>query len=386
MVAVAANLRPAAAAVGPVVDQIRASLGLSSTAASALLALPLVCFGAAALLAPPLAARLGHSRSIGVALVLLAAGLLLRVTGGVAELFAGTLLAGAAIAIVNVMLPVVVKGRFAGRTGYATAVYMASLTGVAALAAALTVPIEHALGGGWQTALGVWALPAGLALIAWAPQLRDPAPSRSDTGAPPANRPAVPARALLRDPVARQLVVFFGLQAASFYAILSWLPTIFQADGLSATTAGFLLGVSMFMGLPAALMVPGLATRASDQRFFPVGLCALTAIGFVGLIVAPTSVPLLWAALIGLGQGAAFPLAMTMIVLRSGAVAVTTALSTLVQGSGYLIAACGPLLVGAIHDLTGSWSIALGVLACLLIPQALSGAVAGRPVRVGEPR
>jgi CP family cyanate transporter-like MFS transporter len=142
----------------------------------------------------------------------------------------------------------------------------------------------------------------------------------------------------------------------------------------------------MFMGLPAALVIPGLATRARDQRWFPLALCGLTAAGFLGLIIAPASVPLLWAVLIGLGQGACFPLAMTLIVLRSGAAAVTTSLSTLVQGCGYLIAACGPLLVGIVHDVTGSWSAAVGLLAVLLVPQVLSGTAAGRRVRIEVPR
>jgi CP family cyanate transporter-like MFS transporter len=380
---VAANLRPAAATVGPVVDGIRDSLGISSTAASALLALPLVCFGAAAVLAPTLAARLGHARSIAAALALLVVGLVVRVEGGVAELFLGTLLAGAGIAIVNVLLPVLVKRSFPGRTGFATTVYMGALTGVAALAAALTVPIEHALGGGWQVGLGVWAVPAAVGLAVWLPQLREPVPVRA-AGAG-GRAAAAPARQLLRDPIARRLILFFGLQAASFYAMLSWLPSIFKADGLGSTSAGVLLGVSMAMGLPAALVIPGLATRARDQRRFPLALCAITAAGFVGLIVAPTAAPLLWAVLIGLGQGACFPLAMTLIVLRSGAVAVTTSLSTLVQGCGYLIAACGPLLVGAVHDATGSWSAAVVLLALLLIPQVLSGTAAGRPVRIEGP-
>ncbi len=385
MVAVAANLRPAAATVGPVIDGIRDSLGLSSTAASGLLALPLVCFGAAAVLAPPLASRLGHARGIAAALACLVVGLLLRVEGGVAALFVGTLLAGAAIAVVNVLLPVLVKRDFPGRTGFATAVYMASLTGVAALAAALTVPIEHALGGGWQVALGVWAVPAALALLVWMPQLRGPAPPRRPASAAAKPPSPVPVRSLLGDATARRLLVFFGLQAGSFYAMLSWLPSIFKADGLGATSAGVLLGVSMFMGLPAALVIPGLAGRARDQRWFPLALCTLTAAGFVGLIVAPRSVPLLWAVLIGLGQGSCFPLAMTLIVLRSGAVAVTTALSTLVQSCGYLIAACGPLLVGAVHDVSGSWSVAVGLLAVLLVPQVLSGAAAGRRVQIDGP-
>lgn len=378
MFAVAANLRPAASSVGPVLDQVRDALGLSSTAASALLALPLVCFGAMALLAPLLATRLGYGRSIGLALLCLIAGLLGRIAGGAPALYAGTFLAGAAIAVVNVMQPALVKHRFPERTGFATALYSTSMIGVASLAAATTVPIEHALGGDWRLALGIWAVPAALALAVWLPQVREGA----EQGAQPVRLGA--ALGLAGDPVARQLTLFFGLQAASFYAVLSWLPTVFKAEGVSSTSAGVLLAISVIMGLPAALIVPGLAARARDQRLFAVAFCAVTAAGFLGLILAPSSVPWLWAVLIGTGQGACFPLALTLIVLRGPDSALTTALSTLTQGGGYLIAACGPLAVGAVHDLTGSWTAAVAVLAVALAPQALTGLGAGRAVQVGE--
>lgn len=377
MVAVAANLRPAASSVGPVLDQVRDALGLSSTAASVLLALPLVCFGAMALLAPLLATRLGYGRSIGLALVCLIVGLLGRIAGDVPALYAGTFLAGAAIAVVNVMQPALVKHRFPARTGFATALYSTSMIGVASLAAAVTVPIEDWLGGDWKLALGIWAAPAVLALAIWLPQVREGA----EAGAEPIRLGA--ALRLGRDPVARQMTVFFGLQAASFYAVLSWLPTVFQAEGVSSTTAGLLLGVSVIMGLPAALVVPSLAARARDQRFFAVSFCAVTAVGFLGLILAPTSAPYLWAVLIGVGQGASFPLALTLIVLRGPDATVTTGLSTLTQAGGYLIAALGPLTIGAVHDLSGSWTLAVAVLAVALVPQALAGLGAGRPVHVG---
>jgi MFS transporter, CP family, cyanate transporter len=138
------------------------------------------------------------------------------------------------------------------------------------------------------------------------------------------------------------------------------------------------------MGLPCALVVPHLAERAADQRLLAVAFCAVTATGFAGLMIAPGSVPLLWAVLIGTGQGACFPLALTMIVLRSGSVGATAGLSTLVQAFGYLIAAIGPVTAGAIHDLTGSWTPAVAVLLVALVPQALVGAAAGRNVQVRE--
>lgn len=376
MIVVAANLRPAASSVGPALDQIRDGLDLPSTAAAALVGLPLVCFGALALLAPVLAARLGYATTVAVAMTGLVCGLALRIADGVPALFAGTLIAGASIATGNVLMPVLVKRSFPGRPGFATALYSTALIGFASLAAGLTLPIEHALGGGWRLGLGFWAITAAIALVAWLPQLR-----HNDRGeATEVNLRR--ALRLVREPVARHLTLFFGLQSASFYVILSWLPTMLKAEGVGSTAAGVLLGVSMIMGLPAALIVPHLAVRAADQRTQAVAYCAVVAVGFTGLLIAPGSVPLLWAALIGIGQGACFPLALTMIVLRSGSVGATAGLSTVVQAFGYMIAATGPLAAGLIHDLTGSWTPVVAMLLVALVPQALVGAAAGRGVEL----
>ena len=381
MAAVAANLRPAASTVGPVLDEIRDALGLSAIEAGVLTALPPLCFGLLALASPFLAARLGYTRSIALAMAVLTAGLLFRVVDGVPALFVGTIAAGAGIAIGNVLMPVLVKRSFPHRAGLATGIYVGSMIGVASLAAALTIPLQRLLDGDWRVALVIWAIPAAIALVVWLPQVRH--------GSDQASR-ALDLRSavgLLRAPVARQLMFFFGLQAAGFYAILAWLPTIFQSEGVSSTTAGALIGLSMVMGLPAALLIPAMAARARDQRWYVAGGCAASAIGLIGLIVAPASAPFLpylWAIVIGLGQGTCFPLALTMIVLRSGGVGETAGLSTVVQGFGYIVAAIGPFTVGAIHGLTDSWSWAAAFILAMVCLQAVAGMGAGRNIIVGE--
>ena len=185
-------------------------------------------------------------------------------------------------------------------------------------------------------------------------------------------------RELTREPLTWQLTIFFAMQAWGFYATLAWLPSILQSHGLSSTYAGLLLGVSGVMGVPAALVVPSLAVRMRHQGALAAVLAVVTAIGYCGLLLAPAGAPLAWAIVIGLGQGASFPLALTLIVLRSGSAGLTSGLSTHVQGGGYLLAAAGPLLVGALHQLTGSWSVSLVLLIAVLVPQALSGIGAGR--------
>jgi MFS transporter, CP family, cyanate transporter len=374
MLLLAANLRPAAAGIGPLIDRIRAGTGLSAAGAGVLVTLPALCFGALAPLAPALARRVGAQTSAAVAVLVLLLGLLVRLIPGLAFLFAGTMLAGAAIAVGNVLLPVLVRRCFPGRVGLVTGLYTTTLAAFAALAAGISVPVADAFGGGWRPGLAIWAIPAAVALVVWAPQLlrRRPGDGSPDTQ-------VAGARSLLRDKVAWTVTLFFGIQSAGFYATLAWLPSVFHSHGVSTARSGLLLSVSLIAGLAPTLSVPSLAARARHQRPFVFLAIGCAAAGWLGVLLAPTSVPYVWVVLLGVGQNASFPLSLTLVVLRGGTVTSTAALSTLAQTVGYLLAACGPLGIGAIHDLTGSWTPALLVLLALLIPQLIMGLEASRP-------
>jgi len=369
---VAANMRPIATSLGPLLHQIRSSQHMSGAVAGLLTTIPVLCFGAIAPLAGLLSRRVGIARTVALVLCAIIAGLLVRVGGGVALLFAGTMLAAAGAACGNVLLPVVVRRNFSDRVGRMSALYTTALVGFAALAAGVTVPLAHAIGQGWRGGLAIWAAPAVLAALVWLPQLR------RDRSPPPSSVPATRMRALTRDPITWHLTVFFALQSFGFYALLAWMPSIFQAHGLSSTTAGLLLGLSGIMAVPAALLIPMIAARVHEQGTIAIVTAVVTLVGYAGLLLAPAGAPELWAVLIGFGQGASFPLALTMIVLRSGSAQLTSALSTHVQGGGYLLAAAGPFLFGALHDATGSWTASIVVLMAALVPQALTGVGAGR--------
>jgi CP family cyanate transporter-like MFS transporter len=369
---VATNMRPVATSLGPVLHEIRSSEHMSGAVAGLLTTIPVLCFGAVAPLAALLSRRLGIARTIALVLCAIVAGLLVRVAGGVALLFAGTVLAAAGAACGNVLLPVVVRRSFSDRIGRMSALYTTALVGVAALAAGVTVPLSHAIGHGWRGGLAIWAVPALLAAVVWLPQLRrDPPP-------PPSAVAAVRMRALTRDPITWHLTIFFALQSFGFYALLAWMPSIFQSHGLSSTTAGLLLGLAGIMAVPAALLIPLLAARAREQGPIALATALVTLAGYTGLLLAPAGAPELWAVLVGFGQGASFPLVLTMLVLRSGSARLTPALSTHVQGGGYLLAAAGPFLFGALHDATGSWTVSIVMLMAALVPQVLTGIGAGR--------
>jgi MFS transporter, CP family, cyanate transporter len=388
VILVAINLRPAAASIGPVLNRIEVGTGLSSGWAGALATLPVLCFGLLAPLAPVLARRLGLRTSIAGAMCALLAGMIIRLLPGVGFLFLGTGVAGAAIAIGNVLVPVLVRRDFAERTGTAMALYSTSLIGFAALAAGVTVPVANALGGGWRPGLAVWAIPVAAAALAWAPEL-----FRHDVsgeaarigGAATTAQGGHTARALLRRPLAWQVTLFFALQSGGFYATLAWLPSIFRSHGASEGNAGLLLSLTMVVGLITALTVPGLAGRSRNQRWLVAASCALTAAGLLGILLAPMSAPYLWTVLLGLGQNASFPLALMLIVLRGGSVATTEGLSTLAQSVGYVLAALAPLAVGALHGLTSSWTPPLILLLVLVAPQLGFGLGAGRDRRLSVP-
>jgi CP family cyanate transporter-like MFS transporter len=377
VVLIAINLRPAVASVGPVLRDLESDTGLSATGAAVLTSIPIVCFGALAPVAPRLARRLGLRPALGLLLAVMAAGLLLRLVPGLPTLFLGTVLAAGGIAAANVLVPALIKDDYPTRTGPAMGIYTTALTLAAAVAVGVSVPAEHTLGGGWRTALGLWAIPAVLALAVWLPLVRGGAEK------PPESTPAP--GSLLREPIAWQVMGYFGLQALSFYAVLAWLPSLFRDAGFSPATAGGLVSLSAFLQCPVALVVPVLATRIRDQRLLALGAGLFAAAGLLGILTAPAAAPWLWILLLGIGQGAAFPLGLTLVVVRTGQPSVTARLSAMAQSGGYLVASLGPLLVGTLHDVTGSWTASVTLLLVLLVPQIACGWGAGR-ARLAVPR
>jgi CP family cyanate transporter-like MFS transporter len=372
-VLLALNLRTAITSVPPILPD----LGLSSAGESLLTTLPVLLFGGAAAAGPALRARLGEERGLFAALALTAAGIVARGLWTDAALFPATIAACAGIAVLNVLLPSFVRGRFPARVGPMTATYTTALTAGATLAAGLTVPIRDAAGGSNGVALGIWAVPAAVALLAWIPQLRSP--DRHVPG--PRGGPAP--LSLWRSPLAWQVTVFMGLQSLAYYAPLSWLPTIYREQGLSPATAGALLSVFNAVGIAANLATPVIAHRMRDQRAAIAGTVSLTVLGITGLLVAPAGLALLWAVVLGLGQGAALSLALLLMILRAPDHDTAARLSSMAQGVGYLLAAAGPLGMGLLHALTGGWTVPLLAMLVLSACELAAGLGAGRAQVVG---
>ncbi|MEH6417202.1 CynX/NimT family MFS transporter [Pseudomonas sp. CGJS7] len=373
LVLVALNLRPALSSMAPVLGQVSQGLGLNASQAGLLTTLPVLCLGLFAPLAPLLARRFGSERVILGILLTLALGLVVRSTFGAIGVFLGSLMAGASIGIIGVLLPGIVKRDFPQHAGTLTGVYTMALCLGAAMAAGATVPLAQHFDGSWALGLGFWVLPALLAMLVWLPQ------ARQGHGL---HKVAYRVRGLWRDPLAWQVTLYMGLQSSLAYIVFGWLPSILIGRGLTPTEAGLVLSGSVIVQLISSLSAPWLATRGKDQRLAIVVVMSGTLAGLFGCLYAPLSGLWGWAIVLGLGQGGTFALALTLIVLRSKDAHVAANLSSMAQGVGYTLASMGPFAVGLVHDLTGGWTALGWIFAVLGVGAVVFGLGAGRALHV----
>jgi CP family cyanate transporter-like MFS transporter len=379
IVLVALNLRPALAGVGPLVADVRLATGLSNTALGLLTTLPLLAFGLLSAFTPVVTRRLGVEGALGLALLLIGAGTALRAVPPTALLFGGTAVLGVGIALGNVLLPALVKRDFAERSGPMTALYSSAMGLGATAAAGAAVPLAGAVG--WRSSLAAWAALAVLALVAWLPQMRRRTLPRRRVSTLAALRD------LGRSRLAWAVALFMGLQSLAYYVVLAWLPDLLQARGLGAGAAGGMLALSQAAGIAGSALVPLWAGRLRGQRPIIWTLGAVEAVALAGLFVPTASVALagLWVGLLGLVLGGSFGLSLLLLAVRADTPETAAALSGMAQSVGYLVAAVGPFLFGALHDLTGGWTVPLLSLVVVLVAKVAVGLPAARDEQITSP-
>ncbi|MEU2153423.1 MFS transporter [Streptomyces sp. NPDC019396] len=387
LVLAALNLRPAITSLGALLEEVRGGLHMSGAVAGLLTSVPALCFAVFGLTAPRLARRFGPVPVVCAGTAAIAAGLLIRpYSHGTPGFLAATALALTGIAVSNVLMPVIVKRYFPDRIGGVTGLYSMALSLGSAVAAAATVPLTGALGGGWRTGLAVWGLLAAVAVVPWT-VLPLRGRGRGTATGPPApravHRPTAPGPRITGSRTAWALACFFGLQATGAYVAMGWMPLIFRDAGVSANTAGALSAVVMVMGVPLAFTIPRLAARLRNQAplVIALGLCGVA--GYTGLITAPAQGAWGWAMLLGIAN-CSFPLALTMIGMRARTGSGVVRLSAFAQSTGYLISIPGPTLVGALYEQSGGWAVPLTLMAGLMVPQMIAGCLAGRDRTVEE--
>lgn len=365
-----ASLRSPIVGVSPLLETIREDSGFSAAVAGLLTTIPVLCFGLVSPWAPWLGRRFGIERVIFGALIALLLGVLLRLLPSVAALFIGTFVIGAAIAIGNVLLPGLIKRDFPHRVGLMTGLYTMTLSAGAAVAAATVVPLVQATGWGWRGVLAIVAIPIVIAIIVWLPQTRFRHPAQGG-GLSGVVR-------MLHSPLAWYVTLFLGLQSLNYYALTAWLPAIFVNAGTSASAAGWLLGLGNLAGILGSFVTPIIAERARSQVGIGILSAALVGGSLVGLLVAPEPLGVLWVLVLGFAQGMSLSIALLIIVLRTRTVTGASDLSGMAQSIGYLLAAVGPIAMGALHDATGSWATPLIALLVILAGQLVFGILAGR--------
>src|SRR5699024_5257811 len=264
IILVAFNLRPAITSIGPIIGVIRDDTGLTNSAVGLLTSLPLVAFAIMSPIAPKIANRYTTEIALLIGLIILFIGIQIRSISIIGLIFAGTLLVGFGIAILNVLLPSVIKDKFPLKIGLMTSVYTTAMGIIAALASGLSVPLAVTLDWGWQLTLLFWAIPSILGAVFWIYLALQSGKDKQKTiyQNPTGSNISTP---MWKSTLAWQIAFYMGLQSFLFYTIISWLPEILHSSGLNMTTAGWMLSFAQVIGLPASFVVPILAERATSQ-------------------------------------------------------------------------------------------------------------------------
>ena len=370
MILTGLTMRTAVTSVGAVLADLRAGLHVASGLAGVITTLPVICFGLIGTATPRLAHHVGEHLLLIVSLLLMTLGLVLRAVAGTVWLFLLlSVLALSGGAISNVLMPGLVKRHFPSRIGAMTATYTTAMAIGLTAAAGLSVPLGHLTSpDGWRLGLGAWAVLSALAVLPWLPSLRG---DRPEEGAPR----ALPASRLVRSPTSWALAFFFGAQSFQAYVAFGWFATFLRDHGASAGHAGLLVAFFSALSIPVSIVTPLLALRG--QRLLVVVLTVSYLIAYIGMALAPLGGAWVWMLLAGIGSGM-FPLALTMIGLRTRDAETTGALSAFSQGVGYLFAGTGPLLVGVLLGATNNWSAPFALLFVVLGVAAVAGWIAAR--------
>jgi CP family cyanate transporter-like MFS transporter len=387
IILVAINLRVAIVAAGPLLPVIILDLQLSSAAAGLVLGLPLLAFAVVSPFAPLLARRVGLDGAVFMALLLLAAGTLVRSAPFSNAIWVGTGLLGAAIAVLNVLLPSILSRDLRNENGRMTSVYTAAQGVATAVGAGVVLMLSAVLPGGWRTALAIWAVLAAVSAVVWqlsGTQHRSaflPVPDPPRRGVErPARKESV--RRIWMSPIAWAVTAFMGLQSMAFYVYMSWVPSYQLLLGASELLTGVYTTAFYAVSITSSLVTGRILERMSDHRVPTVVSSTIIALTFVGIIFAPALFPV-WSVTGGAACGSLMVIALSFITYRTSDFRSAADLSAMAQSLGYALAAAGPVLFGFLLDRTGSWTVPLTLTAGALAFMGIIGTWAGKNRTIG---
>lgn len=374
IILISINLRTSIASVGPLIPFIRDDLGISNGLAGFLTTLSLLTFAVFSLFAPSIGKRLGHGKAIFLGILLLTIGVVIRVVGGIELLYLGTALTGIGIVIANVLMIPFFKARLPEKIGLMTAILTTGMSLFAAVASGISVPLAVDLGWGWRGSLASWSLLMALALVVWIPQLKP-----RQTGS---QESLLPAKKVWKSRLAWQVTMFMGAQSVMYFTMITWLPDMLIARGMSPVQAGIALSYMQLISLIGTFFVPGFLIRLKEQSNVILAVGIGYVIGYGALFIQNEAITFAALTVIGIGSGASLSIAYTLISLRSSEDMTTAKLSGMVQSAGYILAALGPLVFGISMDIFGNWNILIWFLLVMTIQFLGFGLPAGRDKKI----
>lgn len=376
IVLVAINLRMPITSVSPLLDYIRESIPISNTLAGFLTTLPLLAFALISPFVSKISQKIGVEKLVFYTLLFILLGSLVRPIGHLGFLLAGTLCIGVGIAFGNVIIPSLIKKEFPFQLGMMTGIYSISMNLFAAIASGLSVPITKKLGGNWQMTLFIWATFSFIALFVWLPQLKT---KRNQVSHDTTKKEGTTGN-VWRSKMAWQIAAMMGIQSAVFYISVAFLPVMIQEHGYSSTEGGFMLSLMQFGIMPITFIIPIVAFKMKNQRVLVLFSTIFMVLGVLGLLVPIQNLAVLATSvvLLGIGSGTAFSLCMMFFNMRTETASDAAEVSGMAQSIGYLLAACGPILFGILHDFLGSFTFPLILLLIVLFLFFMCGMEAAR--------
>ncbi|WP_312334170.1 MFS transporter [Sphingobacterium sp.] len=381
VILVSTNLRSPITAVGPVLGQISDDLQLNSFQSSLLTAIPLFMFASCSVAVSRYSHTQGMHRFLLFGLVVLSAGIILRVWGNIPMLFTGSFLIGLGICVGNVVTPGYIKTNFPKQIGLMTGIFAVAMNLTAAFASGFSLRLGEWTGLEWRGSLGVWVTLALLSILA---VFFDGLRSQKVRTITKNKQGANGIGHIFRSRLAWYISLFMGIQSLVYYSLISWLPKVLVDYGMPSKDTGWLLFLIQIAMIPIMFIGPILANRMKDQRL----LASLVAIGMLG------SIFIFWhyklqgiyvaAILLGLSNGLSFSLSILFFTLRARSTANAIKISGMAQSVGYLLAAFGPPVFGKLHEIDATWNSSFYFLAASILLLLFAGWKAGEDRYVAE--
>lgn len=372
IVLISFSMRAPMGTVGPLVPEIRQSLGISASTAGFLTTLPLLLFALCAPIAGRLISKVSFSILLPSYLCLVAIGVVLRSNLGVFGLFTGTALIGVGTGCLNATMPAFIRSCFSKRIGSMMGLYSTAMTFSSAMIAVL-VQMMALWMGGWRPAMMsvvsvcILAIAFSCVYFGYGCSFEEDVERKDSIGL----------KFKLFSFKNVCIALYMGLQSLVFYSMLTWYPTIATSLYELPFKSGLLITIMQVISLVPTFLVPVLSQKANLKV-----MSSFLALLFIpGILLAgfggSYTLLLLGTIVCGFSLGGSFSMAITFCAVNGRTAKDTAALTSFGQLIGYILAAAGPVGIGLSFDLFGSWSFSIVLMAVLSVAMGLAGIIAG---------